>query len=479
MTLLGIADVATGCVLAGAGTVILFRRPRHRVGLLFLLVATGWFLGNVSGHLIFLHRGPMVHAHLSYPTGRVRRWWAALAVVAAYGWAFAEGWTHRPGITAVVAVAVAAAAIDGHLHTGGPARRADRPALAAALLFAAVLALSAANQIGHWSADYAVAVTYDAVLALVAAWLTFDLLRGRWTEATLAELVSEMGEHESGADLVSQLRRAVGDPSLTIEYPAAAQVHDGRARTEVVDGGRLIATVVHDPALMDDPELLVGAVSAARVAMTNAQLREDIAARAATLAAARRRLVEAGDEQRRRVQAELAAGADADLARAGELLAEATATRPELGELAATVAAARAELRRFAEGVRPEALEAGGLAAALPELARRVAIPATVTVEVPRVAPAVESAAYFVCSEALANATKHASASHVTVEARCADDVLTVRVVDNGVGGADASGTGLTGLADRVAALGGNLVVTSELGHGTVIAAHIPLGAGR
>jgi signal transduction histidine kinase len=153
-------------------------------------------------------------------------------------------------------------------------------------------------------------------------------------------------------------------------------------------------------------------------------------------------------------------------------------------ETAATlVAAARRELsqsleelRELARGIHPAVLE-HGLDTALDSLAARSHVPVAVSVELPeRLPPAVERAAYFVACEGLANVAKYAQASAASVHVARRDGVLVVEVTDDGVGGADsAAGSGLRGLADRVAALGGHLRVTSPRGGGTVVAAELPL----
>jgi signal transduction histidine kinase len=181
--------------------------------------------------------------------------------------------------------------------------------------------------------------------------------------------------------------------------------------------------------------------------------------------AQRRRIVEAADAQRRRIERELHAGAGRRLETVAALLAGAGAVERELAD-------ARVELEEFARGVRPSALADGGLMPALVSLAERSPIPVELTGAAARLPEPVEAALYFVCSEALANAAKHASARRVRIEVRPAG----VAVEDDGVGGADpAAGSGLRGLADRVDALGGSLRVTSPRGGGTRVEAELPV----
>ena len=187
------------------------------------------------------------------------------------------------------------------------------------------------------------------------------------------------------------------------------------------------------------------------------------------MAASRRRIVTAADEQRRRLEQELRAGTSRGLSRVAEL-----ATGIDDPELERQIAAAQQELRSLARGIRPAVLTERGLAQAVRELAGGAGATVECTLTGGGLDPATEAAAYFVCSEALANAAKHADAAHVNVRVSSANGVLTIEVADDGVGGADAAGSGLRGLADRVEALGGSLSVTSPPGGGTRVVAELP-----
>jgi signal transduction histidine kinase len=135
------------------------------------------------------------------------------------------------------------------------------------------------------------------------------------------------------------------------------------------------------------------------------------------------------------------------------------------------------EMREIARGIHPRILSSGGLGPALKTLARRSPIPATVEMHAAdRLPDSVEVTAYYVASEALTNAVKHAQASEVRITVDVDDGWIVLTIGDDGVGGADASaGSGLIGLHDRVAAAGGTLHVRSERATGTVVIARIPL----
>ena len=137
------------------------------------------------------------------------------------------------------------------------------------------------------------------------------------------------------------------------------------------------------------------------------------------------------------------------------------------------------ELLELARGIHPTILTKGGLGPALNALAHRSAVPVEVTVRIAgRLPERIEVAAYFVVSEALTNATKHAHASAISVDANADADVLRIAVCDDGKGGADFThGTGLVGLKDRVEALGGKILLESKTGKGTALRAELPISA--
>jgi PAS domain S-box-containing protein len=207
--------------------------------------------------------------------------------------------------------------------------------------------------------------------------------------------------------------------------------------------------------------------------ISNVQARSD-------LAASRARIVAAADEERRRVVRDLHDGAQQRLVQTIVTLKLALAPHREPGpELVAEALdqaeRANVELRELARGILPAALTQGGLRAGVDALASRTPVPVASDVPVGRLPAAVEATAYFVVAEALTNIAKHAHAGHAEVTARIDDGTLAVKVRDNGVGGARPDGSGLTGLADRLAALDGQLRVESPADGGTVVVADIPL----
>ncbi|WP_370935091.1 sensor histidine kinase [Amycolatopsis sp. cg13] len=202
------------------------------------------------------------------------------------------------------------------------------------------------------------------------------------------------------------------------------------------------------------------------------------------LAVSRTDLIEAVDAERRRIERDLHDGTQQRLVSLAVNLGLAIATRPDLPSDAREVIEkahleakeAIAELDDLVRGLHPAVLEDRGLDAALSGLAARTPLPVRLRVTLDeRVAPKVESVAYFVISEALTNATKHANAMRAEVTVRQVGEVLRVRVTDDGLGGADASsGSGLTGLAKRVGSLDGAFRVSSPVGGPTTITAELP-----
>jgi len=200
--------------------------------------------------------------------------------------------------------------------------------------------------------------------------------------------------------------------------------------------------------------------------------------------ASRARIVKTADSERRRVERNLHDGAQQRLVSLSVLLSLAQtrlASQPDrelktvLSQASDELQAALTELRELARGLHPVILTHQGLNAAVHSLAEQATLPVTVAIPDERFSAAVETTAYFVVCEALVNVTKHAHASAATVSINHADRRLSVQVTDDGIGGANLeAGSGLVGLADRVAALGGQLHINSPLGGGTRVCAELP-----
>ncbi|GAA2340311.1 sensor histidine kinase [Dactylosporangium salmoneum] len=250
----------------------------------------------------------------------------------------------------------------------------------------------------------------------------------------------------------------------------------------IVVNGRLwgvIAAAVRTLPMPADAELRMSDFTElVATAISNAQARTE-------LAASRARVVATSDETRRRLERDLHDGTQQRLVSLGLDLRVAQRSLPgdlqgELGHIADGLNDALEELREISRGIHPAILSQGGLCSALKTLARRAGISVGLEVSIQNCVPEpVEVAAYYVVSEALTNAIKHAKVSTAHVNVGVVDDLLHVNVHDDGVGGADPSrGSGLIGLTDRVEALGGTLSVHSPAGQGTLIHAELPINGG-
>jgi signal transduction histidine kinase len=317
--------------------------------------------------------------------------------------------------------------------------------------------------------------------------------------AGIADLVVEMGQAPTPARLRDALANALGDPSLWVAYwepsgdrfvdaaGAPVQLPDdgtGQAVTMLERNGVPEAAIIHDAILLEEPGLIASVASAMRLAVQNDRLTSKVEAQLQEVRASRARIVEAGDLERRRVERDLHDGAQQRLI---SLSLELRMARSKLGEhgdsevrrsldrAADEAQAALVELRDLALGIHPLILTESGLGEAVESLADRTSVEVAVDVGPERYSPAVEGAAYFVISEALANVTKYAKATKATVHVRGLADHITIEVSDDGIGGADPrSGSGLRGLADRLAALDGTITVVSPVGGGTTVSAQIP-----
>jgi signal transduction histidine kinase len=334
------------------------------------------------------------------------------------------------------------------------------------------------------------AYSWVAAAALVIPFFV-GLVIDRLAFASVGSLVGRLA-HVSAATVEAELRDALRDPSLRVVFPADAGVVDTAgafyelpaddARTVTALGDPPFALLVHDLTLTDRQELLDAAAGAARLALDNARLHAEVRHQLAEVRASRQRLAAAADDERRRLERDLHDGAQQRLLGLGLTVA---VLRGQLGdgparslveELDEQVRGAIHELRDVAHGIRPAVLDEQGLAPALAALARRCVAPVTLDVRVDgRLDPVLEATAYYVVAEALQNISRHAAGARVAVAAVHADGRLVVEVADDGPGGASASaGTGLRGLADRVAAAGGGLTITSPRGRGTQLRAELP-----
>ena len=505
-----VPDLAVGWTLIGCGLIAWARRPETRAGPLMAATGYSWFLWNfaqvdvaavawVAGHLLYLHRGPLVHLVLTYPSGRPGSPLVRGAVVVGYAAAIITPIWGSDAATILLAALLLAVSAREYVRAVGRTRRARRIALQATAGLSLVLSGTAAARLVLPPGDASgpSLLVYEAALCVLAGGLLAGLLVAPWQRAAVADLVVELGEARSGT-LPGELSRALGDPTLEIGYWLADRgvfvdaegrvlplpdAGSGRSVTVVEREGQPVAVLIHDPAVLDDPELLEAVTSAAQLAASNARLQAEVQAQVLELEASRRRILAARDDQRRRLEHRLREGAERRLAQLADTLrrsrgsASGQRTRDQIARAEAQLVPTLEELRRLAHGLHPGMLSEQGLEGALAALANDFPIPVQVTVAGDQVPSSVAVVAYFVCAEALANVAKHAAASRVAVSVTARDDRVRVEIEDDGVGGADPGrGSGLRGLADRVETVGGTLRVVSVPGQGTRLAAELPLG---
>lgn len=338
-----------------------------------------------------------------------------------------------------------------------------------------------------------------AVAGLAPLAFLAGLLDARLAKAGVGELLVQL-RVDPTPDLRELLAHALRDPTLSLIYwlpqygswadkdgnPATLPEPDsGRRITLVEQDGEPVAALVYDATLGEEPELLEAVSAAAGIALENGRLEAELRARLQELQGSRSRVVEAQQNERRRLERNLHDGAQQRLvALALELglLAEKAnndpATQDRLQRARSEVSESLDELRDIARGLHPAVVSGHGLAVALESLVAATPLEVQLNTDgLPRLSEPLEVAAYYVVSEGLTNAAKHAQAKRVTVDVGVTDGTLIAEIVDNGIGGADSErGTGLRGLADRVEALNGRLRVWSAAGSGTRVRAEIPCG---
>ena len=540
-------DLVIGGGFTAVGLFAWYRRPDNRVGVLMVATAFAWYFvvaGNTGSAVVWtlgqlfsnLFVATAIHLLLAFPSGRLETTLDRAVVGIAYAattvfWlpfmfftdpadmgcsgcpdnlllidanaGFADTYLDGLGLVGItVMLTVLARLVQRWRIASAPFRRAVTPVfLAGGALMVALAALLAVGLFepfgdnGTMDLFYACAVAFGLVPYVFLA----GLMRGRWIRGRgLGALVRWLGQpHHPGA-LREELGRALGDPSVELAYwlPESEQHVDaeghpvvlpqpgtGRAVTEVERDGRPIGAIVHDPALLDDPDLVRAAGAAAALALENERLDAELRAKVEELRASRERIVESGYAARRRLERDLHDGAQqrlVSLALSLRILRSRVEGDPdaaqELDTARGELDQALDELRELARGIHPSVLSDRGLEAALDGLARRAPVPVELE-ETPaeRLPDRVESAAYFVVAEALTNVAKYAQATHACVNVRRQNGQVLVEVSDDGVGGADpATGSGLRGLLDRVSAVGGRLEVDSQPGQGTTVRAAIP-----
>lgn len=367
-----------------------------------------------------------------------------------------------------------------------------------AVYAAVVLAVGAfvVSPVASATAALVVAAVFWPLRARIQDRVDRRFRRARYeSRRVMTDFVDRIRRGETDADRVEEaLRTAVGDGDLALGFRSEGATYDvkgrpreltpapGRLITSVDTGHQVITLVRHRES---DDRLVSDVLDAGRLALEIAGLQVELRRRLEELDTSRARIVAVADEERRRLARDLHDGAQQRLVSIGLDLrhAQHALNGSAPSEVDRTLDAAVAELgnaidelRELASGLRPASLDQG-LGSALRELAARSPVPVIVRDSPERFASDLEAAAYFIASEGLTNAVKHASAGRVILGFAREQDQLVLTVVDDGSGGANARrGSGLLGLMDRARAHGGSLSVDSPMGSGTRLTARLPCG---
>ena len=403
-----------------------------------------------------------------------------------------------------VLVAVLISLVRRWRRAGGPERRLYAPVYASgvALMIAVIGQLGAQTAGSEGTALDILFLISIVPLAMVPYLFLASFVRARMAQGgAVGELMARLSAAPRSGEVRNALADALEDPSLELVFwlpernvyvDARGQEYElpdddpRRAVTRVERDGECVAAIVHDSNVPQMRGQVDAVGAAAALALDNERLDAALRAKIAELRGSRERMLQIGLEERRRLERDLHDGAqqrlvsmalNIRLARA-KLNQDPLAAEQLLASAGEELESALEELRELARGIHPAVLTDRGLGTALQTLANRAPVPVELG-ELPdeRLPEAVELAAYFVVAEALTNVAKYAQATHATVQVERHNGRVVVEVSDDGVGGADPGrGTGLRGLADRLAVIEGRLEVESEQGHGTTVIARIPCG---
>ena len=484
--------------------------------------------------LTLMYQPPLLHLALSFPSGLLRSrvekagvafFYASWLLAPVAGWAFFDPRLHikvgestsrnllllwdSPAITDAVGngirtfqisvgVAIVAVLI-GRWRAGTKAYRSAFLPLWLAVIVktaATVWVSLAVIQVSGSLSSEALLWQYPAT-AIVPLAVLFGLWRYRFARGSLGDLMVEVGSAPVSDRLIGALRRSVHDPTLTLLrwIPDQASFVDskgvpqplpdnstGRASMVLERHGAPVGALIFDEALQDQPQLLAAVRSATSLSLENQQMEQQLRDQLIEVRRSRERIVTAGDSRRRQLERDLHDGAQQRLVAVSMELARAKrATDPQevqslVGQASVDLSEALNELRELARGVYPPSLREKGLAGSLTALAERSSLPVELDLNTHFRLPAhVELAAYFICAEAVTNATKYAEAAWMRICIDGNEREMRMEIVDNGIGGAQpGSDGGLLGIADRAAALGGSLSIDSPDGKGTTIRAVLP-----
>jgi signal transduction histidine kinase len=541
-------DLWIGFGFIGTGAFAWMRRPHNRVGPLMMATGFAFYLavagfteppilftvGQTAGNLFV---ATAIHLLLAFPSGRLEQTVDRVVVGTAYvtttvgaliptlffepaavGCAdcpdnlllidsnpsFFESWYDGIGVCGIVVLlSTLAVMVARWREASPPLRRIVTPVFVAGGALMVGLAVLLGIALFDSGETYTDTLFYATLIpfGLVPYLFLFSLVQARMLRGgAVGGLVATIGETPGPGELRDALAVALNDPSLELAYwlerreehvdargrrielPGADD--EERAVYDVTLDGARVGAIIHDPTVLEDPDLLDAVGAAAALALRREQLEHELRAKVQELEQSRARMIRFGMAERRRLERDLHDGAQqrlVSLALDLRLARDMVGQNPRQAEKILDGAAdelgqALEELRELARGIHPALLSDRGLDPAVETLARRAPVPVQVEAQLgDRVPEPVELAAYFVVSEALTNVVKYANASQARVRVEQVNGRVVVEVADDGVGGAEPGrGSGLRGLADRISALGGNFEVDSAPGTGTRIRASIP-----
>ena len=479
-------DLVVGGVLGVSGAWLLARAPV--AALVAVAVSVTWFLGTLAGGptglisdvgsaCALLYRGPLLQLLLGIPTGTIAS--RHLHVLAGASWVAAvlPLAAARPA-TACAAALISVVAASHSRRAAADQRRALLAGAAAALLLASVWTLAIVDPGGGTAL-----LVLDDLAVMGAGSVALFAAAGAWSRRAVSTIVVELGPGRPGRPVSAQLARALADPALEVLYrvPGIGWVDEegepsngpdgeiGTVTRASAPGGGEVA-LVHGNVGATDPRLAQAAAAAAALVLDAARLEAEVRTRSGEVRASRRRLLTVADAERRSLEGRLSDDVLVPLRSVERMLAPHHDTAAFVAALRDTIA----EVTVLGRGLYPPALIQADFAAALADLGQRCPAEAEIEVlgDIDRLPDQLREAAWFVCSEALVNVARHADASRVTVRAVEHYGAFVIEITDDGRGGARIT-RGLRGLADRVEALGGTLVLESPPGGPTVVRAQL------
>lgn len=422
-----------------------------------------------------LHSALLLVALAAFPTGRLRRpWQFAVAILAIMvGLQFFDQLA-IPASFAVCALGCALAWQKRRIST--PYAALSAVGVSGVISTAWFMARFRPQQFRPSEALLA----YEVVLVLIAVGFALAVRAAASRRAALEDqLVADAGPTGVlGLELV--LRDVLHDPDLRIVTAGTQSDIPGARVLNVADNSIQVAQVVHRSSSLDDPATAAAVSAAIRLTLTQERRQAELAQRVADLEAARIRIVASADRQREQAAVTLRNDLDTLERTRADLDSMRAATQDDAGAVfhvvCEEITSTTREIGDLVAGVPSTELGGGRLRAVLEQLAARCSLPTSITIEADTAAGVnEETALYYVGMEALTNAVKHSQATSVDISLSRVEDALVLSVRDAGVGGADPSGSGLQGLADRLATCGGQLQVHSAPGAGTTVMATVPV----